>query len=137
MSVREAAWWFADSGIELNRTANRILVFSHISEHRDASGVLQSLVDALKSCEAHFSRVIFTTFDESEDKKGFLRADNTAGFADTWKAFYPDADVYHEPTISGAIQLARRLSTGEDTQILITGSQHLIGPALRILQAQS
>lgn len=138
MSVPIAAQWFCETGSELNSSASRILIFSHISEHRDAAALLLSLAEALKSCNTDISHVIFTTYDESEEWKGFTKADSSALFYNTWKRVFPSTQIWSEPTIVNAIQLVKRLSSRaseESMQILITGSQHLIGPALHILQA--
>ena len=128
--------WFVETSMEFDSSATRVLVFSHISEHRDATAVLQSLVLALKSHKAHFSHVIFTTFDESENRRASMQAGDPTMFQDTWKRVFPDTRIHNESTIMSAIELVKKLSSGGSTQVLITGSQHLIGPALRILRSE-
>jgi len=68
----------------------------------------------------------------------FIKAQSekaTEVFSRIWHEFYPESIVTYEPYIKGALKLAKQLGESEGgTQTLITGSQHLVGPALSILQ---
>ena len=57
-------------------------------------------------------------------------------FADRWKQLDPSANVMLIPTIEEAINTARSLAKedGPKLQALITGSLHLVGGALGILE---
>jgi folylpolyglutamate synthase len=56
-------------------------------------------------------------------------------FADKWKELDPAANVLLIPTIEEAINTARALTKeGPKVQALITGSLHLVGGALGILE---
>ncbi len=57
-------------------------------------------------------------------------------FADKWKALDPTANVMLIPSIEEAINTARSLAKGDGQQALalITGSLHLVGGALGILE---
>lgn len=137
MSVALAAQWFAESGRELSSGALppvQILMFSHINELRDAAALLESLARALKENNADIKHVIFTTYEESQGTTATREPIGTDLFHEVWKSIQPHTEIWNEPTVQGAIALARRLGglSGE-AQTLITGSQHLVGPALKIL----
>ena len=136
MSVKIAAEWFAESKVELTRSATRILIFSHTSELRDTVGLLESLSKALAEQKLVISHVIFTTYDQSEQQKTVTASAAPASFRKTWSKFFPNSRIWDEPTIQGAIRLVRELGNTQShgVQVLITGSQHLVGPALRTLQ---
>ncbi len=57
-------------------------------------------------------------------------------FADKWKALDPSANVMLIPSIEEAINTARSLAKddGQKALALITGSLHLVGGALGILE---
>ena len=56
-------------------------------------------------------------------------------YAQTWKRVQPTATILFEPTIQGAIEMARKIGKDYNSiQTLITGSQHLVGGALSLLQ---
>jgi folylpolyglutamate synthase len=154
MSVEIAAEWFAGAERDLLRylldryhdsrsltifisdspnPVHRILIFSHINELRNAAELLTSLGTALQSHEAGVEHVIFSTYDESEGNESARMLDTLAPLDEAWKSIKASGKVWHEPTIQGAIALARKLGAGR-THTLITGSQHLVGPALRILE---
>ena len=137
MSVSIAAQWFADSTANTHGTTTRILVFSHISELRDAMGVLKSLAKALQQCSIRIQHAIFTTYDESEEKQSSVPARDPSSFHEIWSGMFPESQIWDEPTVRGAIARVRNLSneySESSMQTFITGSQHLVGPALRTLQ---
>jgi folylpolyglutamate synthase len=55
-------------------------------------------------------------------------------FAEKWKELDPAADIRLIPSIEEAIDTARSLASEEKVQALITGSLHLVGGALGILE---
>jgi folylpolyglutamate synthase len=57
-------------------------------------------------------------------------------FADRWKTLDPSANVMLIPSIEEAINTARGLAkeSGKKAEALITGSLHLVGGALGILE---
>ena len=133
MSVKIAAQWFAESGAELDSQATRMLIFSHISKIRDEGAVLKSCAKALRDNGLDISHVIFSTYDESTVGEKVQGPDKAAHFHDIWKSVFPDTKICVEPTIRGAIELVKRLTfedKGGSIQTLVTGSQHLVGPAL-------
>jgi folylpolyglutamate synthase len=59
-------------------------------------------------------------------------------FAEQWKSLHPSASVVVLPTIQEALDHARSLSSrgsGEpDVRVLVTGSLHLVGGAIGVLE---
>jgi len=56
-------------------------------------------------------------------------------FLKVWHEVYPESIVAYEPYINGALKRAEKLGDYDcGMQTLITGSQHLVGPALSVLQ---
>jgi folylpolyglutamate synthase len=56
-------------------------------------------------------------------------------YAEIWKRAQPDTNILFEPTIQGALEIARKIGKDHGSmQTLITGSQHLVGSALSLLQ---
>lgn len=55
-------------------------------------------------------------------------------YVHAWREHQPDGQVSVEPTVEGALNLARTADRGEGVQTLITGSLYLVGSALRLLE---
>ena len=56
-------------------------------------------------------------------------------YIQAWKSVDPLVEITVEPTIEGALNLARKIGDrGHGSQTLITGSLYLVGGALSILQ---
>ena len=137
MSVKIAAEWFADSCAELDGPVALAVIFSHISELRDATHLLRSLAAALKEHQLVISHFVFTTNDTSEQARRVQQPSDPTAFCEIWKNAFPKSEIMYEPTIRGAIQRVKNLASSAPNAVraLITGSQHLVGPALQILQA--
>jgi folylpolyglutamate synthase len=57
-------------------------------------------------------------------------------YADIWKRAQPDSTILFEPTIQGALEMSRKIGKDHGSmQALVTGSQHLVGGALSLLQS--
>jgi len=137
MSVALAAEWFVETSTALHRPlpdVNRILIFSHINELRDGPALLGCLAEALKARSAGIKHVIFSTYDEVAVSNGLSTVVSSRGFCEVWRKSQPHTQVWNEPTVQGAIRLAEELAEGGTAHILVTGSDHLVGPALNILQ---
>ncbi|RKK97131.1 hypothetical protein BFJ68_g14140 [Fusarium oxysporum] len=65
MSVSKAAEWFIESSDGQRAPPTRILIFSQVSEQRDAAIVLERLATALNT--VHIHHVIFTLYDPQQD----------------------------------------------------------------------
>lgn len=51
-----------------------------------------------------------------------------------WREYQTDAQVSIEPTVEGALNLARMADRGAVMQTLITGSLYIVGSAPRLLE---
>jgi folylpolyglutamate synthase len=59
-------------------------------------------------------------------------------YSSLWKGTDPQATVSTEPSIEGAIKLAKSISAERGgVQVLVTGSLHLVGGARSILRPYS
>ncbi|KAK1073727.1 hypothetical protein LTR12_012136 [Friedmanniomyces endolithicus] len=151
MSVVIAAQWFAaetaaasdipTSPLKSGEEGVRILIFSHINELRDSVALLESLATALRDCKAEITHVIFTKYatinsgEEMADRRSSPEAEMLHA---TWRECQPGTRIWDESSIGAAVARAReivRYSTCSTGQVLVTGSQHLVGPVLEILQA--
>lgn len=114
-------------------------------------GIITSLKTYGQGADDAFGQVIFctnVTHAETGYKRDFVnyQYDPEAikaltaqhGFADKWATLDPKANITVVPTIEHAINLVRGLgssvSEGQTVQALITGSLHLVGGALAILE---
>jgi folylpolyglutamate synthase len=67
-----------------------------------------------------------------------LLHDVCASYTSVWKELDPQAMVTIAPTIEGAVRLAREIGDREDgTQVLVTGSLHMVGGTLSLLRPSS
>ncbi|KAK0346509.1 hypothetical protein LTR91_014753 [Friedmanniomyces endolithicus] len=151
MSVAIAAQWFAaetaaasampTSSLESGEGSARILIFSHINELRDSVALLASLATALRDCQAEIGHVIFTkyaTIKPGEDKADWRPSLEAEKLHATWQKCQPGTRIWDESSIGAAVARARdivKFSTCSAGQVLVTGSQHLVGPVLEILQS--
>ncbi|KAF2213756.1 hypothetical protein CERZMDRAFT_67181 [Cercospora zeae-maydis SCOH1-5] len=103
------------------------------SAHNDMSVAI-----AAQDSNASISHVIFSTYAESQDQKSKKTAENPAVFHEVWTKILPNTQIWDEPFIQGAMERAEQLGQhqGNGMHTLITGSQHLVGPALRVLEAR-
>jgi folylpolyglutamate synthase len=136
MSVAIAADWFVEVGSQMvEKPVARTLIFSHINETRDAVALLRSLAHSLKESGVQVDHVIFSTYDEIETVELKSPPKSPTSFYRVWEEFFPNSSMRSEPTILGAMSLAKELARGCERQhTLITGSQHLVGPALAVLK---
>ncbi|KAI0571620.1 FolC Folylpolyglutamate synthase [Pyrenophora tritici-repentis] len=140
MSVSKAAEWFIESSQGERASLVRILIFSQVSEQRDAKIVLERLATALSTIRIH--HVIFTLYDPEQDFDSttavVAKSEDTLqkAFGEIWKRFHQDSRILYEPNIQKALDSAREIGTeAKGMQTLITGSQHLVGGALYSLNS--
>ena len=57
-------------------------------------------------------------------------------YIQAWRDYHPDSKVSVELTVEGALALAQAADHGAGMNTLITGSLHLVGSALRILEPE-
>ncbi|KKZ63275.1 folylpolyglutamate synthase [[Emmonsia] crescens] len=153
MSLEQAAKWFSNNTHGLGTKTRRVLIFSHFSEDRDGSDLVECLAHSLLKHNVSPDYVIFTTYQESEGgstRIGKSKLSHSIKLPETyfpkfcdlysslWKELNPRAVVSTEPTIEGAIQHARRISAQQGgMEVLVTGSLYLAGGALNFLRPQN
>ncbi|KAI7265012.1 hypothetical protein KC345_g8622 [Hortaea werneckii] len=142
MSIALAAEWFAEGGKKIDygdAEPIRILIFAHINELRDAEQLLDKLAQALSKHNVNMDHVILTTYEEKEEKdehSGERPSINLAALSKVWLNSKASGQVTEVVNIPKALNHARALAAKKSAaQILITGSQHLVGPSLRILES--
>ncbi|RAL05365.1 uncharacterized protein BO80DRAFT_461241 [Aspergillus ibericus CBS 121593] len=145
MSLAQAAEWFATNTYIADSRKFCVLIFSHYSTVRDGAALVEDLTDALSKHNTIPDRIIITTDQPRED--GTTRIDKIlrlppipfsqfySAYTSRWKRLSMDTLISGEPSVEGAIRLAREISNQRrGAQILVTGSIHLIGGALDILR---
>lgn len=164
-SIEVTGRWFAEQVASATATAPsqsktpRILIFNQ--QTRDANQLAKALYGALQSgivagSASPFTHVIFTTNQTFNDGyKPDLVSINTnqsdvdtlavqKALAQTWSAIDSSAEVYVLKTIEEAIGRARAVAhawtddAGPDAElmVLVTGSLHLVGGALEVLETE-
>ncbi|KAF1830973.1 bifunctional protein folC [Decorospora gaudefroyi] len=162
-SIEVTGQWFAEqiaaatATVPSDSKAPRILIFNQ--QTRDANALAKALYAALQSgvtsgSTSPFTHVIFTTNQTfSEGYKPDLVSLNTnqqdadtlavqKALANTWSNIDSTAEVHVLRTIEDAIGTARSVAqqyakdTGADAEVmvLVTGSLHLVGGALEVLE---
>jgi folylpolyglutamate synthase len=160
LSLVEAAKWFAKSSAK-HATCGfvpKILIFTHLSDSRDGLAMLETLAKTLKDLVILPNHIIFTTYYEKHvdenackcklqlhdqysdslriiDEEGITVRKAFGEFSRVLKVIQPDAEIAWKETINDALLHARMIGEQhEGMQTLITGSLHLVGGALNILQ---
>ncbi|KAH6609243.1 hypothetical protein Trco_002589 [Trichoderma cornu-damae] len=149
-SLRMSSKWFASE--ITGRTGPRVMIFNQ-QGRIEAIDFLQPICNALKrsSDAPAFDHVVFctnVTYSQTGYKRDFVN--NTIdpaeidkltvqrSFAERWSSIDPKAKVVVLPTIEDALNHARGvaegLAEGESVQAYVTGSLHLVGGALGILE---
>lgn len=162
-SIEVTGQWFAEQMAIANaapksaKSTPRIMIFNQ--QTRDANALAKALYTALQSgitsdSTSPFTHVIFTTNQTfSEGYKPDLVSINTnqhdvdslavqKALAETWSEIDSSADVKVLKTIEEAVNTARHVAAewakeaGADSEVmvLITGSLHLVGGALEMLE---
>ncbi|KAJ2903091.1 hypothetical protein MKZ38_010429 [Zalerion maritima] len=146
-SLRIAAKWFA--GECKSRKGPRVLIFNQ-QDRKEAIDFLKELHACAQGGEGRsFDTVIFCTnvtfatgckrdsVNHQHDPEAIKKLSLQHAFAEKWRCLDPAAKVEVRPTIEEALSYARdlqgSLEEGEMVQAFITGSLHLVGGALGIL----
>ncbi|KAJ9151700.1 Folylpolyglutamate synthase [Coniochaeta hoffmannii] len=149
-SLRLAGKWFA--GECKGRNGPRALIFNQ-QGRTEAVDFLEGLYNGSKSADGRsFDHVVFctnVTYAETGYKRDFVnrqydpeaiqKLTQQRMFAEKWSQLDPSAKVTVLPSIEGAINHVRELASdldgeGDTVQAFITGSLHLVGGALGILE---
>ncbi|KAL7943135.1 Mur ligase [Trichoderma barbatum] len=153
-SLKMSSKWFASE--ITGRTGPRVMIFNQ-QGRIEAIDFLQPICTTLKSLNKDnhdrpaFDHVVFctnVTYSQTGYKRDFVN--NTIdpseidkltvqhAFAEKWAAIDPAAKVVVLPTIEDALSYARGVAgvspEGEAVQAYVTGSLHLVGGALGILE---
>ncbi|KAF2090925.1 FolC bifunctional protein [Saccharata proteae CBS 121410] len=162
-SIEVAGRWFAEeiaSARNSSRASStpskpRILIFNQ--QTRDAASLARALHTALAtglSAERPFTHAVFTTnvtFRETGYKPDLVSVNDNASdveslsvqesLAKTWAEVDPKTEVRVLRTIEDAVKYARDIAgakaadDGEQVMVLVTGSLHLVGGALEVLES--
>lgn len=152
-SIEMAATWFASTAAQSQTDAQkktRILVFNQ--QTRDAPSLARKLHDTLASAlnDRHpFKHAIFctnTTYKDAGFKADLVSINTNKRDVDTlkvqkelagsWDSIDPDASVHVLSTIEEAISKARELAPEDQVEVLVTGSLHLVGGVIEILESE-
>ena len=135
-----------------------MLIFSQISDQRDGAAVFERLATSLAGSGMQY--VIFTMYERDQDfdsgigiyayiaslafscadcgldqQPKILEMPSQDVYSAIWKRTQPDTNILFEPTIQGALEIARKIGKEHGgMQSLITGSLRLVGGALGLLQ---
>ncbi|KXX83164.1 Folylpolyglutamate synthase [Madurella mycetomatis] len=150
-SLKIAARWFTGECASRNDAGPKVLIFNQQSR-TEAVDFLDGLCNVVKKADPAgkgFEHVIFctnVTYAATGYKRDFVNHRHNPAdiekmtmqrvFADKWSTLDPSANVMVIHSIEEAINTARELAAeGEPkVQALITGSLHLVGGALGILE---
>ncbi|KAK1764768.1 Mur ligase [Phialemonium atrogriseum] len=149
-SLKMASRWFA--GETAKRSGPKVLIFNQ-QGRTEAVDFLEGVYNGTKSADgSSFEHVIFcsnVTYAEAGYKRDFVnhqhdpkviaKLSQQRDFAQKWSSLDPSADVTVSSSIEEAITRVRELAKtmegeGDTVQALITGSLHLVGGALSILE---
>lgn len=138
----------------------RILIFNQ--QTRDADSLARALHSALSTglaAQKPFTHAVFTTnvtFQETGYKPDLVSINTNAddveklavqeALAKTWLEIDPETEVRVVRTIEEAVRFARDVATqaaggkavaqGDEVKVLVTGSLHLVGGALEVLDSK-
>lgn len=160
-SIEVAGRWFAAeiassaSSTSASHPQPRILVFNQ--QTRDAAALARALHAALQAgldAQKPFTHAVFSTnltFQETGYKPDLVSVNTNAddveklavqeALAQTWREIDPQTEVKVVRTIEEAVGYARgvaaeaQVAEGDQVKVLITGSLHLVGGALEVLDS--
>ena len=151
-SIEMAAMWYAEQSRALS-AKTRILIFNQ--QTRDAGALARRLHDTLVAAlgkKIPFTNAVFCTniaydsHDTPDQINGALDPNATAdltvqnGLASTWATIDPASEVKVTATVAEAVNYARTMVNTQDADsevsVLVTGSLHLVGAFLEVLETQ-
>jgi folylpolyglutamate synthase len=154
-SIEVAGAWFAEqlrSSLDSSGSKTRCLIFNQ--QTRDADALARALHDTLAAAlgkEKPFSHAVFctnTTFQDTGFRPDLISVNTNASdvdemkvqnqLAETWKQIDAKTDVKVVKTIEEAVAIVRKLAStrqdGDDVKALVTGSLHLVGGFLEVIE---
>lgn len=151
-SIEIAGQWFATRAAKAEAEgATRILLFNQ--QTRDAASLARRLHDTLAAALQNgrpFKHAVFcpnTTYknlgyksdlvsiNTNKDDVNSLRVQQE--LAKTWDNIDPEAQVHVLSTIEEAVGKVRELSDGHKAEVLATGSLHLVGGLIEVLEHEA
>jgi folylpolyglutamate synthase len=152
-SIEMAGSWFASTASQSQSKAQnktRILIFNQ--QTRDAASLARKLHDTLATAlnDSHpFKHAIFctnTTYKDAGFKADLVSINTNKSDVDSlkvqkelagsWDSIDPDASVHVLSTIEEAISKARELAPEDQVEVLVTGSLHLVGGVIEVLESE-
>jgi folylpolyglutamate synthase len=141
-SINVTAEWFAGK-LQKDTKRQAMLIFNQ--QERDGAALVLALHMALEratgrrhifSSAAFCTNVPYKTVDPNEDSiANDLQAQRT--IADAWSEFEPDTEIEVYSSIEEAVENAHEISQeSEKLLVLVTGSLHLVGGFLKVLQGK-
>ena len=153
-SIEMASRWFATTISERSGVISkpsRILIFNQ--QARDAAQLARKLHDTLANAlgdEHPFQHAIFctnTTYREAGFKADLISINSNKEDVDSlrvqrelagsWDSIDPESSVHVFSTIEEAISKARDLASTVQTEVLVTGSLHLVGGLIEVLESEA
>jgi folylpolyglutamate synthase len=140
-SLEEVAKW----SIQHHSSANEPLILVFNQQERNISQLLADFVEAVKREAGRqdiFRHAIFTRNEIPRPPDGDLRdIDVQKQAAEKMRSLIPGCDVQIFDNTADTVAEARRLAQGQDgngsrkKKILVTGSLHLVGSVLQVLES--
>lgn len=152
-SIEVAGQWFASKTSSSNGkpAAKRILIFNQ--QTRDASSLTKRLHDTLATAlgdEHPFEHAIFcpnTTYRDAGYKADLVSINTNKDdvsslrvqqeLAKNWDTIDSKSTVHVVNTIEDAVARARDLAGGHQAEVLVTGSLHLVGGLIEVLENEA
>lgn len=157
-SIEVAGRWFADTmsqseNVKFRTGTERVLIFNQ--QTRDASTLARRLHTTLAAAlnDAHpFKHAIFCpnlTYKEAGYKADLVSINTNKDEVDslkvqleiakTWDRIDTEAEVHVVGSIEEAVKQARRLAETKDEgmEVMVTGSLHLVGGLIEVLESES
>lgn len=138
-SITETGLWFKT--VVSPKANHRVLIFNQ--QKRDAGALAETLYNAIGSDTPSFDHVVFCTNVTwaSGQYSAELTSINTSatsvdslivqkGLADAWAKIDPSSQRHIFPSIQEAVEFVKALDG--QTQVLVTGSLHLVGGLLAV-----
>jgi folylpolyglutamate synthase len=151
-SIEMAGRWFAStiSSSPDSQNTTRILLFNQ--QTRDAAQLARRLHDTLATAldDNHpFKHAIFctnTTYKYAGFKADLVSINSNKEDVDSlkvqrelaaaWDGIDPEAAVHVFPTVEEAVAKARELAAEAKAEVLVTGSLHLVGGVIEVLEGE-
>ena len=151
-SIDVAGRWFASKiASSAKEASRRVLIFNQ--QTRDAGSLARRLHETLATALSNgqpFEHAIFcpnTTYKNAGYKADLVSINTNKDdvhslrvqheLAKAWDGIDPQAQVHVVSTIEEAVNKARELADGQTTEVLATGSLHLVGGLIEVLESEA